>query len=126
MRGVVTGFLYVSESQSHYRLTPVNPHFLLLWRSGNNNNNETCKTEKRTVVFCHGRHSFGFVFVCVFHLHGLELWRLDDRGLCSLNDPVDLNRLSIRELHQCYCGTCCGGMACRHGYLKFRSNCGTT
>lgn len=72
------------------------------------------------------RPSFGPVFVCVFHLHGLDLWGLDDRGLRGLDDPVDLHRLSIRELHQGYCGTCCRAMACRHGYLKFRSNRGAT
>lgn len=66
-----------------------------------------------------------FVFVCV-HLHSLDLWGLDNRGLCSLNDPVDLNRLSVWELHQCYRRTCCWGMACCHGDLKFRCNCGTT
>lgn len=53
--------------------------------------------------------------ICVFHLHSLDLWRLDNRGLCSLNDPMDLNRLSVWELHQCYRWTCC-----RH--LKFRRN----
>lgn len=62
------------------------------------------KTEQCSSV---DRHSFGFVCVCVFHLHSLDLWGLDNRGLCSLNDPVDLNRLSVWELHQCYCGTCC-------------------
>lgn len=34
MRGGVTEFLYASGSQSHYPLTPVNPHFLQLWKSG--------------------------------------------------------------------------------------------
>lgn len=63
MRGVGTGFLYASESQSHYPLTPVNPHFLLLWRSGKSNNNETCKTENGPVLLC--RQAFFWIHMCL-------------------------------------------------------------
>lgn len=41
------------------------------------------------------------------HLYGLDLWGLDYRWLRSLDHTVDLNRLSVGQLYQCYCGTCC-------------------
>lgn len=43
-RGVVIEFLGASESRSNYQLTPVNPHFPQLWRSGKYNHNELLKT----------------------------------------------------------------------------------
>ena len=123
MRGVVTGFPYASGSQSHCPLTTVNPHFLQLWRSG----------KTRTISYAEPpRHLDSRTFsleqllssvcVCVFHLHSLDLWGLDNRGLSSLNDPMDLNRLSVWELHQRHCGTCCRGVARRHGHLTVRQN----
>lgn len=45
-------------------------------------------------------------YVCVY-LYSLDLWGLDNRWLCSLDDTVDLNRLSVGKLYQRYCGTCC-------------------
>lgn len=60
--------------------------------------------------------------VRVFYLYSLDLWGLDNRWLCSLDDTVDLNRLSVGKLHQRYRGTCCWGVACCHGYLKFRND----
>lgn len=57
-----------------------------------------------------------------FYLHGLDLGGLDNRRLCSLDDTVDLDCLSVGKLHQRYRGTCCCGMACCHGYLKFSSD----
>lgn len=41
------------------------------------------------------------------HLYGLDLWGLDYRWLRSLDHTVDLNSLSVGQLYQCYCGTCC-------------------
>lgn len=125
----MTEFLYASGSQSHYPLTPGNPHFLQLWRSGKTTTINYAEHTKHL-----GSRSFSLKqpvssgqgrilqWICVFDLHSLDLWGLDNRGLCSLNDPMDLNRLSVWELHQCYCGTCCRGVACRHGHLQFRRN----
>lgn len=132
MRGVGTEFLCASGSQSHYPPTPVNPHFLQPWRSKKNKDSELRRTYKRldsrsfspktASVKWTGMDPAVYLCVCVFHLHSLDLWRLDNRGLCSLNDPMDLNRLSVWELHQCDRWTCCRGVACRHGHLKFRRN----
>lgn len=41
----------------------------------------------------------------MWDLHSLDLWGLDDGGLSSLNDPVDLDGLSVWELHQRHRGT---------------------
>lgn len=62
------------------------------------------------------------LYACVFYLYSLDLRRLDNRRLCSLDDTMDLNCLSIGKLNQRYCGTRCLGVACCHGYLKFRSD----
>lgn len=111
MRGVVTESPCVSESQLHCLLTPVNPHFLLQWRSGINKTHHknhlascifSCCCFVVTVTLLKPR-----LCLCVFHLYSLDLWGLDDRRLCSLDDTVDLNRLSIGKLYQRYRGTCC-------------------
>lgn len=83
MRDVVTEFLCASESQSHCLLTPVNPHFLQLWRSGTNKQpselgrNVTHKAStKRHVLSQTGSPSTGVNGNCTQSSHGFAQWNL--------------------------------------------------
>lgn len=52
------------------------------------------------------------------HLNSLDLWWLYDRGLSGLDDPVNLDRLTVRQLHQGDRRTTGRGVARCHGNLQ--------
>lgn len=54
------------------------------------------------------------------YLNGLDLWGLYDGGLCCLDDPVDLDCLSVGQLDQRNGGTRGSNLAGCDGRLQGR------